>query len=344
MARNDGPTQEGAGGTVNSGRVDRLDREELADDFGQSYGVGLVLANKELLLIAYRSQGWTNARIDRRTGRIIKGKQTKSEWGASRVAAEIQQTKWYQSRTGNQREADNAAKMDPTSYNQRVAWLVDSIKEQATQVGADLAGADVEGFARRMLRDNWLYLSGSADEEVPRRFLDDFLAPLIKPKAGTTGEFAGESAVTAATLRKRAEQYGVTLSDQWYLKAIQQLHAGDISEQELTNEIINNSKSRYAGLAGMISDTRSVQDLADPYIQMYADVLERSPSEVDIYNPDIQKAMQFTDPATGQVRMKSLWEFEQELRQKPEWGNTSRGRRELNDGAMAMLRDFGFVK
>lgn len=342
MARGD--QQEGAGGTVNSGNVDRLDRGELADDFGQSYGIGLLLANKELMLLAYRSQGWTNARIDRRTGKIIKGKQTGEEWGASRVAAEMQRTKWYNARTGNQREADNAEKMDPTSYKQRVAWLVENIKEQATTAGADLAGADVEGFARRMLRDNWNYLSGSSDEQVPERFLNDFLAPLIKPKAGTTGEFKGEAAVTAATLRKRAESYGVTLSDQWYLKSIQQLNAGDISEQELTNEIIANSKSRYGGLAGMISDTRSVQDLADPYIQMYADVLERSPSEVDIYNPDIQKAMQYTDPATGQTRMRTLYEFEQDLRQKPEWGNTKRGRKELNDGAMSMLRDFGFVK
>lgn len=339
----DRPTQDGAGGTTNSGVPDRLDWDEMADDFGASYGIGLILASKELKLLAYKSQGWANARIDRRTGKIVKGKNTGEVWGANRVAAEMQQTKWYTSRTGNQREADNARKMDPTSYNQRLAWITESIKEQATTAGADLSGANVKEFAERMLRDNWLYLSGSADETVPERFLNDFLAPLIKPKAGTQ-DFGGEAAVTAATLRKRAEAYGVTLSDQWYLKSIQQLHAGDISEQELTNEIINNSKSRYGGLSGMISDTRSVQDLADPYIQMYADVLERSPSEVDIYNPDIQKAMQYTDPATGQTRMRSLWEFEQDLRQKPEWGNTKRGRKELNDGAMSMLRDFGFVK
>ena len=324
--------------------VDDLDRGELADDFGQSYGIGLILANPELLALAYKSQGWTNARVNKRTGKVIKGKQTGEEWGVSRVAAEIPLTKWYNDRDGNQREADNAAKMDPTSYNNRVSLLVESIKDQATEAGADLSGADVEGFARQMLRDNWLYLSGSADENVPTRFLNDFLAPLIKPKAGTTDQFTGEAAGDVSKLRRSAEAYGVTLSDQWYLDAAQKMYSGDVSEQEFLNEIITNSKSRYAGIADRISDTRSVKQLADPYIQMYAQTLERNPAEVDIYSPDIQRAMQYTDPATGQTRMKSLYEFEQELRQKPEWANTSRGRREMNDGAMSMLRDFGFVK
>jgi hypothetical protein len=323
--------------------MDKLDRDELLADFGQSYGIGLILANKELMVLALRSQGWSKARIDK-TGNIVRGAQTGKAWDAKRTAAALQGSDWYNERTGNQREADNAEKTDPTSYNQRIEWLKQGIAEKAVTAGADLSGANVDEFARRMLRDNWLYLSGSSDAEVPDRFLNDFIAPLIKPKPGTRTEFSGEAASTGSALRQRAESYGVTLSDQWYVKAIQQLKSGDVAEQDLVNEIISNSKSRYSGLAGMISESRSVKDLADPYIEMYAQTLERNPREIDIYNPDIQKAMQYTDPATGQTRMRSLWEFEQDLRQKPEWGNTSRGRKELNDGAMSMLRDFGFVK
>ncbi|MCK8259039.1 hypothetical protein LW999_17510, partial [Erwinia amylovora] len=80
------------------------------------------------------------------------------------------------------------------------------------------------------------------------------------------------------------------------------------------------------------------------YMQLMASVLERNPAEMTMADPDIQSALQFTDPASGQTRTKSLWEFEQELRQKPEWGNTREGRRQLNNGAMSMLKSFGFYK
>jgi hypothetical protein len=322
--------------------VDMLDRQALADDFGASYGIGLLLAHKEeLLVLAYRSQGWTDAYWDPKKKRIIKGKNTGVEWGAEQTAAAIQQTQWYKDRTGNQREAENARLSDPTSYNNRVNWLVQNIQDKAIEVGADLAGVDVTAFAKQILNDNYLYLSGSAEETVPDRFLNDFLAPYVKMK---DGRFSGEAATNASTLRKAAEMYGVTFSDQWYVKAVQQLRSGDITQADLDQEIIAASKSRYAGLANMISETRSVWDIANPYLQMKAQVLEMNPEQLNLDDPDIQNALQGIDPNTGQVRTKTLWEFQQELRQKPEWGNTSQGRRELNNGAMKMLKDFGFVE
>lgn len=336
---NDGPLQSPPIGGVDA--IDKLDRNALADDFGASYGVGLLMAHPELMVLAYRSQGWTNARWDPRTRRIIKGKNTGVEWGSAQTAAAIQQTQWYKDRTGNQREAENARRMDPTSYQNRLNWLIENIQAKAVEAGADLSGVDVTSFASKMLEDNWLYLNGSAEENVPDRFLDDFLAPYITMNKG---RFSGEAATNASTLRKAAEAYGVTFSDAWYVKAVQQLRSGDITQSDLDQEIIAASKSRYAGLANMISETRSVWDIANPYLQMKAQVLEMNPEMLTLDDPDIQNALQGIDANTGQVRTKTLWEFQQELRQKPEWGNTAQGRRELNNGAMKMLKDFGFVE
>lgn len=322
--------------------VDSLDRGDLADDFGTSYSIGLILQNRDLMLLAYQSQGFTNARINRRTGKIIKGKNTGEEWGAERVASEITQTKWYQSRDGNMRAADNARSMDRASWDNRVNRLVANIEQAAVKEGADLRGQDVKSYAERILRENFLDMQGGVGQEVPERLLNNFLAPLIKPITGT--DFKGAAASTAASLRQKAEEYGVTFSDQWYVSAVQQMKSGAIAEQDLVREIVTQSKSRYAGIGSMISDTRSVKDLADPYMQLMASVLERNPAEMTMADPDIQSALQFTDPASGQTRTKSLWEFEQELRQKPEWGNTREGRRQLNNGAMSMLKSFGFYK
>lgn len=342
MSENNDQTQ-GAGGTTIAGPPDRLDIGEMINDFGLAYSVELIRRNPELKLLAYRSQGWTKARIDKRTGKIIKGKWTNSEWEPTRIAAAIQNTNWYKTRDGNVRAADNTKAMDPASWNTRIERIASNLRDAATKAGATLDGINVEREAERLLRENFLSMEGSgAAEAVPQKIVDDFLAPLLKPVAGNT--FKGEAEVSASGLRQKARQYGVSFSDQWFVDNVQKLRSGDISEADIDRQIVDAAKSRYTGLAGQISETASVQTLADPYIQMMAETLERNPRELSLADPDIQKALQFVDPTSGQTRMKTLWEFEQELRQKPEWGNTTRGRQALNDGAMSMLKSFGFVK
>ena len=323
-------------------KVDRLDRGELAADFGNAYSVGLILQNPELLALAYRSQGWIHAKVNRRTGRVVKGANTGEEWGAERTAAAIQKSNWYKSRDGNMRAADNARNMDRASWDNRVNRLAATIEQAATKEGADLTGVDVKAYAEKVMRENFLDIGGGVDQEVPARLLNNFLAPLIKPISGTT--FKGAAASTAAGLREKARSYGVVFSDQWFANAVQGMKNGTIAEQDLVNEIVTQSKSRYSGIEGLISDTRSVKDVADPYMQMMADVLERNPADISLADPDVQSALQFNDPTSGQTRTKTLYEFEQELRQKPEWGNTKQGRQELNSGAMSMLKSFGFYK
>lgn len=321
--------------------IDTLDQGALQEDLGNTYGVGLLLSNPELMLIAYKSQGFVNAKIDRKTGKIVPGKNDGSSWDANKVGTAITQSKWYSQYDGNQRAAQNAKATDIGSWNTRVANLEAQIQEQATAAGADLTGVDVKSFAEKALTDNFNYMSGNADAKLPERLVNTWLAPHIKAEAD--GTFSGQAQVNASTLRKRAEDYGVTLSDQWYADAIQNLQAGKITDADLTKQIVNNSKSRYQSLAAQIDETTSLKSLADPYVQLYAQTMEQAPAGIGIEHPDIQAALQVTDPSTGAVRSKSLWEFQQDLRKKPEWGNTTQGRRELNAGAMSMLKSFGFV-
>lgn len=323
-------------------RPDSLDMDELAADFGGSYSIGLIRRTPELLVLAYQSQGWTNARIDPATGKIIKGKWTGKEWEPVRVAAAIQNTEWYRTTDGNIREADNARMMDPASWRTRVDRIESNMRDAAIKAGVDITGLNIRATARQMLRMNYLSMQGAgADETVTQKLIDDWLAPLIKPVSGNT--YSGESEVTASNLRQRVRDYGVTFSDQWFLENIQKLRSGDITEADIDRQIIDAAKSRYGGLAATIDEKTSVKTLADPYIQMMAEVLERNPQELSLADPDIQSALQYVDPKTGQVRMKSLFEFDQELRMKPEWGNTTRGRAALNEGAMSMLKSFGMV-
>jgi|GEM_PF-6267040 len=344
------PTQpNGKAGAKKSGGVivDSLNVGDLSDDFGSTYGVGLILAHPELLVLAYKSQGWVNARIDpKNPNKIIKGENDGSSWDASTTGAALQESKWYQSRDGNKRLSEAARLSDPSSWNTRVDNLTANVKLAATKSGADLSTLTPEqlrSFSEQILSDNWGSLSSSVDEGVPDRLLNAYLAPLIR-KSPTTGAFTGGAGANAEALRQKAESYGLNLSDQWYLNAVQGLQSGKTTQADLDTQIIEQSRSRYVGLAGMISGSRSLQDIADPYIQMLAQTLDRSSADIQINDPDIQGALQVVDSETGKVRSKSLFEFQQDLRKKPEWINTRQGRAEMNQASMQMLKDFGFVK
>jgi|688.fasta_scaffold36083_2 hypothetical protein len=326
-------------------KIDTLDEGALQEDLGNTYGVGLLLSNPELMLLAYQSQGFPDARIDKKTGKIIPGKNDGSSWDANTVSNKIVQSNWYATRDGNQRQAENAKNTDSASWNRRVDNLLATIREQANTVGADVSGIsdeELRAFAEKGLTDNYGEIGANQAAKLPDRMVSAFLAPYVN--ADADGALKGNAQTTAASLRQKAKDYGVTFSDQWYAEAVQNLMTSKTTEADLNSQIINNSKSRYQSLASQINEGTSMKTLSDPYIQLYSQVMEQPSVNVGLDHPDIQSALQVTDPSTGAVRAKSLYEFQQDLRKKAEWGDTMAGRRELNAGAMSMLKDFGFVR
>lgn len=324
-----------------------LSRDELAADFGSAYGIGLVLATPELMVIAYQSQGYKDAYWDEQQQRVIKGKKYEGvEWDANRVATAVTNTEWYKGLDGNQREADNDRYRDPGSWDRMIADTRNAIIRTATKIGADLTGVDLDGpngLAFRILRNNYLYIkSMGPGMEFPESIINAFITPYIKPNAD--GSFAGAAGASAQSVRQLAKDYGVAVTDDWILKTVKGLQDGTMTEVDVRSWMVNNAKSTWSGLAGSISETTSVKDLASSYIQTMANTWEMDPETIDLTTPEIQKALTFIDPNTGQPRQKTVWEFQQELRKDPRWDKTAQGMKELTTAGMAMLKDFGFWK
>jgi hypothetical protein len=323
-------------------KTDTLDTAALREDLGGAYGVGLIMANKELLALAYRSQGWTDAHVDKQGNLVIGKKSEGEEWDSTKTALEIQNSDWYKNHDGSWRQAENDRLSDPASWQRKVSNITSVLLDKAVKAGAALDQAEAQKYAESMLRNNYAYLGGAVDGDIPDSLVRGYLAPLIH--ANDKGEYSGQAGITAATLRQAADAYGVKMTDKWYLDSIQKLQAGSITESDLRNQLLNTSRSAWAGLADKISETTTVKDLASSYIQAMADTWEIDPDRIDVYTPEIQKALTFVDPKSGTTRQKTLWEFQQDLRNDPRWDRTAQGRKELGDASMKMLKDFGFVK
>lgn len=322
---------------------DTLDQAELQADLGTAWGVGLILSNPQLAVLAYKSQGWSGAYYDKKKKRVIPGQKRKGkEWSAAKIALEIQNTKWYQNRDGSTRMAENARLSDPATWARNLSDISDTLQRQAAQMGADISGLNLEKTAERILKENYLYVDRNPDGAIPESVINSFLVPLIN--AGEEGQFAGGAATNAMSIRATAKSYGVDMTDKWVLDTVRKLQDGSLTQADVLNQIVTSARSAYPTLGENINESVSVQDLASSYISKMASVWEMDEDTIDLKDPTIQKAMMYIDPGTGQTRQKSLWEFEQELRQDKRWDSTAQGQQELSEAGMSMLRDFGFWK
>lgn len=331
-------------------KTDDLNYADLRADFGSVAGIGAVLNDPDLMLLAYQSQGWTNAKVvypdpnDPTKFKIEPGEKEEGvEWDSSKIGVEVQKTDWYKNNDGNIRLAQDARNTDPASFATKVENIKESLRRKATERGADLSmmsDEELTQLSENILTNNYTYVSASPDGAIPDSVLDKHLTPLIQMSGG--GDFRGQAQANASALRAYADKYGVALSDKWYDNAIRGLDANTTTLVDLQTEIVNNARETWPTLDG-ISLTKSTTDIADSYMQRMANVLEMDIDTITLETPEIKNALVAKDEAGNPIR-KTMWEFEQDLRMDPRWETTQQGQKELSDASVRMLKEFGFYE
>ena len=83
-------------------------------------------------------------------------------------------------------------------------------------------------------------------------------------------------------------------------------------------------------------------DIADPYRQSMASLLELNPEAVGLDDRMVRGALASKDK-DGNPAMKSLWEFENDVRQDKRWLKTSNAQDSAMSVTRKILSDFGLV-
>lgn len=99
-------------------------------------------------------------------------------------------------------------------------------------------------------------------------------------------------------------------------------------------KIIEISRSNYKNFSDKISEDVSVKELAGNYIYNKAQTLELNPDAIDIFDADIQDAI------NGNVTMT---DFNVRLRQNPAWAKTKNAKDEAAEYANTILKSFGLM-
>ncbi|MFG3509653.1 hypothetical protein ACGF5F_29595 [Streptomyces sp. NPDC047821] len=315
----------GSGGTAHAGTdpvTPRLDMDELAASFGLSSA--LINSNKELKALFQRAvrEGWGD-----------------SPQGQAKFQAHLKNTKWWKTQPDSLRKYVTLKYTDPATWTQNRKEAAHKLNALAVQVG--LGNQLKPGNFPTGLLDSAVYYSlalGWSDQRIKDWF---------GARVNLNGEFVGGEAGEAwDKLHELTYLNGLQFSTTWMKNNTRSLITGKTTMQTLEDYIRNTAAGRYSAYAEQIKAGMNVMDLAAPYIQSAATILELPESDVDLFNPHIAKAMTAKpglDQPKGSGAQMPLWQFENELRNDPLWRKTNNARESMMSVARQVAKDFGLA-
>jgi len=202
----------------------------------------------------------------------------------------------------------------------------EAIRISASQLGVTLDDAKINSLANA-------YARGDINATV---------LPYEIVRQGEIDFTKGAAGNTYNKLRELASAYGIQYNEDWYKNSVASILSGKEAEDTYDVSIKELAKSKYPTLAKQIDAGRNVRDLASPYIESMAQLLEVGSDSITLDDFYINQALTGLD-ADGTPKQKPLWEFQQQLRQDPRWRYTKNAQESMMSASRKVLQDFGLV-
>jgi hypothetical protein len=297
-------------GTSGGNVVPSLDSNELAEQYGFASGFLNSIPELKRLFESAVSGGWSKDKFQ----------------------AKLRDTSWFKNTTADERKYLLEIKADPASAQQRWDLTNAKVRQLANKMGVvenEFIWTKIHEATRNMIYKGW-------DESAVRYFMGQYV--------GLSGNLhEGESGETWDQLKQYSYAMGVELSEDWYRARIQNIARGIATPQDYKSEIAALAKANFPQWAEQIDGGQSVADIAQPYMQSMAQILELPAGSVNLFDNTIKKALNYTNSKTLEKGAKPLWQFENELRSDPRWKQTKNAQDSLMQVGHKVLADFGLA-
>ena len=168
-------------------------------------------------------------------------------------------------------------------------------------------------------------------------------------------QIGGDKAANINQIRSWAKDYGLSslvlppgaVGSDFASNAAQSIEMGTTTLDTWKTNLMAQAANIYKPFAKQIMDGITVDSLAMPYKNALSGLLENvSPDSIDLsatdgYGAMVSSALKGTDPANPQAM--SLDQFMTQVKQRPEWLNTTNARNSMMDTANQLLHSFGLV-
>jgi len=253
-------------------------------------------------------------------------------WTPERFVAELRDTRWFQHNSASVRQFMVNRATDPAS------WQADLNKTEAhikntwgSLFGVHLDGKLAQKWAVRAMKFGW------SEEQIN----DHLVSTMNFRKLLRNDTMGGTAAQTVNQMRALANDYGVDPSNKWFAGQTEAVLKGNETMDGVLNSLKERAKNRYDAFADQLDSGKTMADIADPYMQSYARLLEQSPGRVKISDNLIQKAL--TRRVDGKSHPLSVADFEDLVRKDPRWMHTQQANDQFEQTAYQALTNWGLI-
>lgn len=261
------------------------------------------------------------------TLKALFNKAVKENWAPEKFQAELRASSWYQKNAESVRQYTVLKTTDPATFAQRKQALLTQLSQRAAQLGAPIPWNTLAQIADTALKFNY------NDAQI-----NQVLGGYVK---SVNGVYNGNAATDSDAIRQTAWRNGVHLSESSVQSMMTQIAQGKATLAFFQNYVRNMAKTVAPGFAEQLDSGLDLYDIANPYIQAKAKILEMNPADIDLFDNDIRGALSATG-ADGKPASQSLWAFEQQMRRNPKWLTTQNANDTVMGIAHKVLQDFGF--
>ena len=248
-------------------------------------------------------------------------------WDATRFVAAVRNTTWYKTHSETYRNNSQLKYADPATFNSQLNQKIAELTQKMWAMGAGISNASMKKLATDAL------MFGYNDQQVT-----NLLSRSIRPNAvtGTAGD-------VGVALRQTAYRNGITVSDSLIQNATAQIAQGKQTVEQVQQMLrVKYAAALAPGFKKELAAGMDLYDVASPYMQSMAKILELSPSSVDLFDPTIRKALSgATVDKKGDTTSVPLGEFERQLKSDPRWLKTKNAQDDLMGVTHGILQSLG---
>jgi hypothetical protein len=251
-------------------------------------------------------------------------------WSQAMFMARLQDTPWFKKHGEAWRQTEIGRLADPATYNQRRASVIAKIVQQARGYGVNLTAAQAGVMAVDYMGFGW-------NEDQLRQHIAAYAS-----YSSTDSPLSGETGAKMLEYKRIAADYGINPTEGQLNYLVRGTAAGTVDSAWVTEWAKQHAKSAYPALAKRIDAGETIANIAEPFKQSYAKVLEVNPDTINLDDRLLKQAMQGKDDK-GQPAVQSLWQFEDTLRNDSRWTRTQNARDTAAATAHGVLQNFGLV-
>ena len=251
------------------------------------------------------------------------------KWTPDKFSQAVQDSRWWKNNSDQVKQNAILKATKPGEFNAQRKALADKIETLGASMGVNIGRGSLLGT----LTDHAMAL-GWDDTTLQQQ-----IGHYYHYRGGMS---TGQAGAYQQQIRQIRADYGLGNNDQMDAHHVHMILMGRESVDSFKAAAEQSALSRYPGFAQQLREGQTMAQIADPYINTIAQTLEMSPSDVDLMDPSVQRALTARDAKTGSNVPMSLWQVQDMMRQDPRYDHTKQAVSDAYSMINQIGKDWGF--